>query len=252
MKLGDIQFYLEYQKNLNYINHLRINCNKTESEAIVEDYNKNCKNNRARLRKESQCITELFVRLLKEYKITFNSFSKIVINCKDNRNIQDKIEIIDKICFFSVNFDSLSYFKMNNYEKKRYLFFIVCKCIDLIADESDRNMDIHKIYNIIESKNYNNIYTYSQKNFKNHHINIIVEHDIEKANIWLSIINKYNNNIKAKILLKSCEPNYWIISNFLFKIKIEKKKHIYIMINKKIYAQVNYNEDMTIFKIIYS
>ena len=75
MILKDIHFDIQYIPNKEYISDLLSNVGYNIEEATRKDYELHWKNKRFEFRNQSQCITEMFLRLL--YKMV-NSIYPIV------------------------------------------------------------------------------------------------------------------------------------------------------------------------------
>lgn len=223
MLLKDIHFDLCYNKNWKYIYDLINNEKYSLEEAIKTDYKNNCKYKRYKLRSETQCITEMVIRLLHNNgKFHFNDCGKIIIECKLNRD--EKIGVISKcenIYSISTYFEYEKYIGLDNLQKKIYISSIAEKCMLKICEYiSFPPNQILDVFNKIKENNFINQYICKEKARNKKYIaEILVLHEVEVAQIYVVFRDIKTNAIIEKKLVLSLEPNYWIIENSIGKLK---------------------------------
>lgn len=161
MILRDIHFDLCYVKNDNCIHDLVYKEKYSLEDAIRTDYENNWKRKRYKFRSETQCITEVIIRLLyRNGKFHFNDCGKIIIECKTNKdNEPEKIYNCNGIYTISTYFEYDRYVGLDDFQKKIYISFVAKECLLRICEYiSFPKNQILEVFSVIKENNFLNEY----------------------------------------------------------------------------------------------
>ncbi len=205
MKLKEIQMDLPFIYNADISN-----------EHSVKLYQTTWKDKRREFQLYSRCMTSMIERLMPS--INTKNYWKIIIECVEGTPKAEGI-YMPEILFVQVLFDIDYFFKLNNYEKKKYIINKVLESVDYLSSNGYLELDELKqtCDDIIKSDYVNEWLWKKTVKFKNKSVQIKILHEVDEVRIYM--VFKDGDKIVEEVLLVEDIPDEWVYSKYLGKLE---------------------------------
>lgn len=217
MYLGEFEFDLPYQKNIDSIQHYQKTFSVTFEEAQRMDYQNNWKAMRNSFRYQTRCITSMLERILKPIKN--DVCNKMIFECYNPPTDDTTIKNISGFLHIPVMFD-LSVFDVSNEHQKKQMIVqaIVAsltkyqECLPFHIDE------ILSACERIVQNNYKNEWIWKEtRKKKAGYARVRVLHDCGNVTLFLDYLDP-NSYVLRSLLIASCAPDEWDYCDYLGKL----------------------------------
>lgn len=223
LKLKEFDFDYPYEKNEDYIQRLLDNGHEY-LQATKKDYEKNHKASRINFRMQTRCITAFVERLVE--KVNTPNFWKILINCgsnieKNENKVVGGVYEVD----YELNIEEFMY--LSDIEKKMMTLQVLKETVIKVFEELQiDSADFEKACEQIKNCNYKNEWIWKKTKNKNFIAEIVLIHEVKKAQIFLRIYK--NKEYIREFEVLSTYPDEFYFSQYLGRIKWVDDKTVVI------------------------
>lgn len=205
MKLKEIQMDLPFVYNTDISN-----------EESVKLYQTTWKDKRREFQLFSRCMTSMIERLMPQ--INTKNYWKIIIECVESNPKPEGI-YLPEVLFVQVLFDVDCFYKLDNYEKKKYIINKVVEAVNYLSSNGYLELDALKqtCDDIIKSDYANEWLWKKPVKLKNKSVQIKVLHEVDKVNIYMVFTDE--GKIIEEVLLVEDIPDEWVYSKYLGKLE---------------------------------